>query len=190
MIHAVQVKPLKVLPDDRGFLMEMLREDESIFERFGQVYITGCRRGAAKGWHYHKDQTDHFVCVAGTALVVLYDGRENSPTRGMVQEFTLTSPPTQDPAPLLLKIPPLVVHGFTAVDGEEARIRPGRVSLPVGQPRDPLSLAGRGRPRGLIRHAHRGHGGRGPAWRGAPAYPGPSRQGDRRRPRGPGRDAP
>lgn len=122
MIEGVQVKRLTVRPDDRGFLMEMLREDEPLFERFGQVYITGCRRGVAKAWHYHKAQTDHFVCVAGTALVVLYDGRADSPTRGTIQEVTLTSPPTQDPAPLLLKIPRLVVHGFTAVDGEEARI--------------------------------------------------------------------
>jgi dTDP-4-dehydrorhamnose 3,5-epimerase len=128
MIHDVAIKVLKPLQDDRGFLMEMLREDEPIFERFGQVYITGCRRGVAKGWHYHKAQTDHFVCVAGTALVVLYDGRENSATRGMVQEFTLTSPPTQDPIPLLLKIPRLVVHGFTAINGEEARI----INIPTG----------------------------------------------------------
>ena len=122
MIRGVQVKRLTVLPDDRGFLMEMLREDEPIFERFGQVYITGCRRGVAKGWHYHKEQTDHFVCVGGSALVVLYDGRDGSPTRGMVQEFILTSPPCQEPAPLLLKIPPLVLHGFTASGCEEARI--------------------------------------------------------------------
>jgi dTDP-4-dehydrorhamnose 3,5-epimerase len=122
MIHGVQVKPLKVLPDDRGFLMEMLRADDPFFERFGQVYITGCRRGVAKAWHYHRKQTDHFVCVGGAALVALYDGREDSPTRGMVQDVILHSPPTQDPVPLLLKIPPLVVHGFTAIDSEEARI--------------------------------------------------------------------
>jgi len=89
MIHDVAIKVLKPLQDDRGFLMEMLREDEPIFERFGQVYITGCRRGVAEGWHYHKAQTDHSVCVGGTALVVLYDPREDSPTRGMVQEFVL-----------------------------------------------------------------------------------------------------
>lgn len=122
VIHGVQVKRLTVLPDDRGFLMEMLREDEPIFDRFGQVYITGCRRGVAKGWHYHKEQTDHFVCVGGTALVALYDPRDGSPTRGMIQEATLHSPPTREPEPLLLKIPPLVVHGFTAIDCEEARI--------------------------------------------------------------------
>ena len=122
MIHGVQAKPLKVLSDDRGFLMEMLRKDEPIFEQFGQVYITGCLRGVAKAWHYHREQTDHLVCVAGTALFVLYDGREDSPTWRAVQEFILHSPPSQNPSPLLLKIPPLVVHGFTAMQGEEARI--------------------------------------------------------------------
>ena len=122
MIHGVATKVLKVLLDDRGFLMEMLREDEPIFEHFGQVYITGCRRGVAKGWHYHKEQIDHFICVGGTALVVLYDPREDSPTRGMVQEFVLQTPPQQDPAPVLIKIPRMVVHGFTAHECDEARI--------------------------------------------------------------------
>jgi len=93
MIRDVRVKPLKVLTDERGFLMEMLRADDPLFEGFGQVYITGCRRGVAKAWHYHKEQTDHFVCVSGVALVVLYDGRPDSPTHGEAQEFFLTAPP-------------------------------------------------------------------------------------------------
>ena len=122
MIHGVQVKTLKVLPDDRGFLMELLRADDPLFEQFGQVYVTGSRRGVTKAWHYHKEQTDHFVCVSGTALLVLYDGREGSPTRGEVQEVVLHSPPQRDPPPLLVKIPPFVLHGFTTLDSDEARI--------------------------------------------------------------------
>ena len=102
--------------------MEMLRCDEALFEQFGQVYLTGCRAGAAKAWHYHQEQTDHFICVFGKALVVLYDMREDSPTRGSVQEFILEAPPCRDQAPILLKIPPFVVHGFTVLEGEEARI--------------------------------------------------------------------
>lgn len=99
MIQGVQVKPLRVFPDDRGLLMEMLRADEPIFEQFGQAYITACSRGVAKAWHYHRQQTDHFVCVVGTALVVLYDMRDDSPTRGTVQDFTLHSPPPRIPSP-------------------------------------------------------------------------------------------
>lgn len=122
MIQDVQVKPLKHIPDERGFLMEMLRADDALFEKFGQAYITGCKRGVAKAWHYHREQTDHFVCVYGTALVVLHDIREGSPTRGETQEFVLQAPPCVEHEPILLKIPPMVVHGFTAIGCDEARI--------------------------------------------------------------------
>ena len=121
MIHGVQIKKLKVIPDDRGFLMEMLRNDDEIFEKFGQAYLTGVKRGVAKGWHYHKKQDDHFVCVFGKALVVLYDARPDSPTKGEVQEFVLTEPAANGEH-LLVKIPKGVYHGFTAVDCDEARI--------------------------------------------------------------------
>lgn len=122
MIAGVRTKDLTVHVDDRGFLMEMLRADDPLFERFGQVYVTACRHGVAKAWHYHKQQTDHFVCLTGSALVVLYDPRDGSPTKGEVAEVILEAPPGLERTPLLLKIPPLVVHGFTAVTGEEARL--------------------------------------------------------------------
>ncbi len=117
MIEGVVLKPLRVIPDERGFLMEMLRSDDEIFERFGQAYITACYPQVVKGWHYHRKQTDHFVCVRGMAKVVLYDQRDDSPTRGQVQEFFIG-----ERNPALLKIPPLVMHGFKAIGQEMAMI--------------------------------------------------------------------
>ena len=117
MIQDVVLKKLKPLADDRGFLMEILRSDEGIFDRFGQCYVTMVRPGIVKGWHYHKKQYDHFCCLRGTAKVVLYDGRENSKTYGEVNEFILSLE-----TPLLVKIPPYVFHGFTAAGEEEAMI--------------------------------------------------------------------
>lgn len=132
MIDGVVIKYLKVIPDERGFLMEMLRDDDSLFEGFGQVYMTGCAKGAAKGWHYHKKQTDHFVCVSGKALVVLSDLRDNSKTKGETNEFILEAPGEKykggevknflNKGSFLLKIPKGVVHGFCAIDCDEARI--------------------------------------------------------------------
>jgi dTDP-4-dehydrorhamnose 3,5-epimerase len=122
VIHGALTKPLKCLADERGFLMEILRSDEPAFERFGQAYLTCCQPGVAKAWHYHQRQTDHFVCVRGRCLVVLYDNREGSPTRGRVQEFCLAAPPGGGDEALLLKIPRLVIHGFAALDGREAHI--------------------------------------------------------------------
>jgi dTDP-4-dehydrorhamnose 3,5-epimerase len=115
MIQGVVVKPLRVLPDERGWLMEMLRSDDEVFEKFGQVYLAVCYPGVVKGWHYHKVQTDHFVVVKGMAKVVLYDYRQDSPTFRELQEFFLG-----ERNPILLKIPPMVVHGFKAVGGESA----------------------------------------------------------------------
>lgn len=120
MIKGVEIKDLKALTDERGFLMEMLRSDDPVFEKFGQVYVTCCKYGVAKAWHYHKEQTDHFVTVFGKALVVLYDMREDSPSKGEVQEFVLEAPPSKKT--ILLKIPKMVAHGFTATEKDEARI--------------------------------------------------------------------
>lgn len=111
-IKGVKIKKLKLLPDDRGFLMEMLRDDDAVFKRFGQVYITGAKKGIAKAWHYHKKQVDNFVCVEGKALVPLVDFRKNSPTFKASQEFILEAPP-QAKEPILLQIPTFVLHGFT-----------------------------------------------------------------------------
>jgi dTDP-4-dehydrorhamnose 3,5-epimerase len=122
MIQGVAVKNLKVIPDERGFLMEILRSDDPLFERFGQVYLTCCRKGIAKAWHYHKEQSDHFACLHGTALVVLYDMRKNSPTYKAVEEFILSAPPCDDTESTLVRIPPRVVHGFTALNCDEVRI--------------------------------------------------------------------
>ncbi|MCR4418647.1 MAG: dTDP-4-dehydrorhamnose 3,5-epimerase family protein [Clostridia bacterium] len=117
LIEGVAVRKLRLIPDERGYLMEMLRTDWPEFSRFGQAYITACYPGVVKAWHYHRRQWDHFVCVGGMAKVVLYDPREDSPTRGVVNEFHLGHL-----NPCLLKIPPLVYHGFTAEGGQTALI--------------------------------------------------------------------
>jgi dTDP-4-dehydrorhamnose 3,5-epimerase len=113
MIEGVMVRELRMIPDERGYLMEMLRSDWPEFERFGQVYVTAVYPGVVKGWHYHKIQTDHFICLHGMAKVVLYDGREGSPTQGEVNEFFLGWQ-----RPRLLKIPPGVLHGFKGISQE------------------------------------------------------------------------
>lgn len=114
-IHGVVVKPLRVIPDERGRLMEILRRDDPFFQGFGQVYVTTAYPGVVKGWHYHKVQTDHFAVVSGMLKLVLYDDREGSPTRGRVEEFFIG-----DHAPLLVSVPPLVVHGFKGIGEREA----------------------------------------------------------------------
>lgn len=110
MIHGVKTKRLRVIPDERGWLMECLRSDDDMFIKFGQAYVTAANFGVVKAWHYHKKQTDNIVVIHGMAKVALYDGRENSPTRGEVNEFFMG-----DRNPLLLQIPAGVYHGFKGI---------------------------------------------------------------------------
>ena len=115
MILGVLTKPLKVIPDERGWLMEMLRDDDPFYQKFGQVYLTVVYPDVVKGWHYHKKQTDHFVFVKGMAKVVLYDTREQSKTKGEVNEFFMG-----EQNPILLVIPPYVLHGMKGIGTEPA----------------------------------------------------------------------
>ncbi len=115
MIDGVMVKQLKVIPDERGRLMEILRADDEMFLKFGQVYMTTGYPGVVKAWHYHRIQHDNFCVVKGMMKVVLYDPRDGSRTKGEVNEFFLG-----EHRPVLLRIPPHVYHGFKAIGTEEA----------------------------------------------------------------------
>ena len=117
MIEGVKVKKLKPIADERGRLMEVLRSDDELFEKFGQAYITVGYPGVVKGWHYHKKQTDCFCAIYGMLKVVLYDPREDSPTKGEVNEFFMGIH-----NPILLRIPRFVYHGFKAVGTTEGII--------------------------------------------------------------------
>jgi len=117
MIAGARLKDLKVIPDERGRLMEILRSDEDFFIKFGQLYLTAVYPGVVKGWHYHHKQFDNFSVVKGMAKIVLYDSRENSPSKGEANEFFLG-----EQNPKLLQIPPLVYHGFKGISTEETLI--------------------------------------------------------------------
>ena len=123
LIDGVKVKKLRVIPDERGRLMEILRsDDKEFFEKFGQAYMTTAYPGVTKAWHYHKKQCDNFGCIHGMMKIVLYDGREQSPTKGMINEFFAGVH-----NPILIHVPPMVLHGFKCIGEQEAIV----VNLPT-----------------------------------------------------------
>ena len=117
MIDGVKIKKLKVIPDERGRLMEMFRSDDEFFEKFGQVYVTATYPGVVKGWHKHEVQSDNMACVAGMVKVALYDARTDSPTHGEVDQFYLGIH-----NPVLIHIPPGVYHGWLCVSETESLV--------------------------------------------------------------------
>ena len=122
MIDGIRIKQLKVIPDERGRLMEILRNDDDLFERFGQVYVTTTYPEVVKAWHLHRNQTDNITCVQGMIKLVIYDPREESPTFQEINQFYLGVH-----NPILVQIPSNLYHGWMCVSPEEAVI----VNLPT-----------------------------------------------------------
>ena len=117
MINGVMTKKLKIVPDERGRLMECLRNDDDLFLGFGQFYMTTTFPGVVKGWHLHEVQYDNIVCVKGMIKLVLHDAREGSATRGQTDEYFLG-----EHNPLLVRVPSGIWHGWKCVSPEEAYI--------------------------------------------------------------------
>jgi dTDP-4-dehydrorhamnose 3,5-epimerase len=117
MIDGTQVKKLRVIPDERGRLMEILRSDDEVFLKFGQVYLTTTYPQVVKAWHYHKKQDDFITCVKGMLKLVLYDDREGSTTQGELNEFFIG-----DHNPCLVRVPKMVYHGWKCISPQEALV--------------------------------------------------------------------
>jgi len=115
VIEGVIVKPLGKMPDERGSVMHMMRRDDPEFERFGEIYFSEIYPGVIKGWHIHREMTLNYAVPCGMIKLVLYDEREESATRGEVQEIFLG-----DKNYALVRIPPLVWNGFKGMGSAPA----------------------------------------------------------------------
>ena len=115
MIDGVLVKKIRVYNDDRGSLMEVLKEGEPLYQDIKQTTFTEAYPGVIKAFHWHKIQYDLWFFTSGSAQVVLYDLREDSPTRGETNVFYMG-----EKNPILLSIPPGVAHGYRVLGTKPA----------------------------------------------------------------------
>jgi dTDP-4-dehydrorhamnose 3,5-epimerase len=117
MIEGVVQKKLVKHFDDRGFFMELLREEDAIFAKFGQASFSKSYPGVIKAFHYHEDQDDIWYFPQGHAQVVLYDMRVDSPTYKHTNVYYMG-----EDQPYMLLIPRGVAHGYRVLGGEPACI--------------------------------------------------------------------
>ena len=115
MIDGVRVTPLRQIVDERGKIMHMLRADAEHFEKFGEIYFSCVRPGVIKAWHIHKEMTLNYAVPFGHIKFVLFDDREDSPTRGETNEFVI-GPDNY----VLVTVPPMVWNGFKGIGPETA----------------------------------------------------------------------
>ena len=117
IIHDVKIIPLKIIADDRGSVMHMLRNDDIHFEAFGEIYFSTIFKNKIKAWHLHKESTLNYVCVKGNVKLVLYDDRPQSKTRGIFQEVVLSKENYS-----LVTIPKKIWNGFKGLGENESII--------------------------------------------------------------------
>lgn len=125
MIDGVAIRPLRQIPDERGKIMHMLRRTDSWFEEFGEIYFSMIFPDVVKAWHLHREMTLNYAVVVGAIKLVLYDERNDSATKGQIQELFVSPGEFY----CLVTIPPRVWNGFKGL-GTEASIVANCATMP------------------------------------------------------------
>jgi dTDP-4-dehydrorhamnose 3,5-epimerase len=147
MIDGVSLTPLTLHSDSRGSLTELLTLRDGGIEPIVHVYQVTAHAGSCRAWIYHRLQDDRLAFTNGRFRIVLYDIRENSPTRNMLNVFTFGAE-----RPMRLVIPSLVIHGVKNIGDEASQFHnlptsiynpraPDKHRLPWDDPRIPYSFA-------------------------------------------------
>lgn len=115
-IEGLTIKQTRNIVTGNGITVEAFRSDWAETGRdIGHVIHVSLDAGAVTAWHCHEKQIDGIFVLTGRMLLVAYDPREDSKTKGKVTALRLDA---SDPT--LVCIPPLVWHGLKALHGKEA----------------------------------------------------------------------
>jgi dTDP-4-dehydrorhamnose 3,5-epimerase len=110
-LAGVKTCEINMLPDERGFFAEALRQDwhDFIDEWMVQANLSYSYPGIVRAWHWHlRGQVDYFLVLRGALKICAYD----EPTKRLVEVIGSGDKPT------LVRIPGHYVHGTKAVSSE------------------------------------------------------------------------
>ena len=117
-IEGVTFRPTRPVPHEDGHLTEVARATWDILGGpVVQVHITTTFPGRVRAWGLHQRSTDRLFVVSGLVKIVVFDGRNDSPTVGQLNEFTVS-----EKNPGLLIVPPNLYHGWKNIGTVEATI--------------------------------------------------------------------
>jgi dTDP-4-dehydrorhamnose 3,5-epimerase len=126
-VEGFKIKELHVHEDHRGWLAEILREDESDF-RPVMSYLSMTKPGLLRGPHEHEEQTDYF-CFIGRFRLYLWDNRKASVTYRGKKVIDTSEKPT------VAIVPPGVVHAYENIGSNEGIVinMPDRLFMGPGK---------------------------------------------------------
>lgn len=117
-IDGVTFRQIRPVPHEDGHVTEVARASwPDLAGPVVQVHLTTTFPGRIRAWGLHQASTDRLFVVSGLVKIVVFDGRNASPTFGRLNEFTLS-----ERNPGLLIIPPNLYHGWKNIGTTEAVI--------------------------------------------------------------------
>jgi dTDP-4-dehydrorhamnose 3,5-epimerase len=115
-IDGVRFRPTRPVPHTDGHVTEIARVSWDIIESpIVQVHTTTTFPGRVRAWGLHQLGTDRLFVANGLIKIVVFDGRQDSPTFGGINEFTVS-----EKNPGLLTIAPNLYHGWKNIGTTEA----------------------------------------------------------------------
>jgi dTDP-4-dehydrorhamnose 3,5-epimerase len=106
------VRDLKKHLDERGWLVELFRDDELAEEYLpAMAYISATQSGVQRGPHEHRDQADYFCFIGPSNFKLrMWDNRPESETYGCVMTVF-----AGEDAPKSVLVPKGVAHAYRNV---------------------------------------------------------------------------
>jgi dTDP-4-dehydrorhamnose 3,5-epimerase len=118
LIEGVRIREIDHVPKPNGYLTEMFRTDWRLDGlEVDQIFQVVLNPGAISAWHAHEFTTDRLFINHGLVQIALYDAREQSATRGTVNDFRFGTV-----RPALVVIPPRVWHGLRNISDRPSSI--------------------------------------------------------------------
>lgn len=113
-MEGLEVKELALYKDHRGWLAEILRDDETQF-RPVMSYLSMTNLGVTRGPHEHRVQTDCF-CFIGRFRLYLWDNRNASLTYREHKIIDTSDNPT------IAIVPPGIVHAYKNIGSSQGLV--------------------------------------------------------------------
>jgi len=111
-LKGVKTYEIKILPDERGFFAEALRQDWKEFledEQITQTNLSYSYPNVVRAWHKHtRGQIDHFLVLQGAMKICAYDEET-----GKMAEVIAS-----DKKPTVVRIPGNYLHGTKTISNE------------------------------------------------------------------------
>ncbi|HDY71797.1 MAG TPA: dTDP-4-dehydrorhamnose 3,5-epimerase [Nitrospirae bacterium] len=127
MVEGLEIRELTVHEDQRGWLVEILRDDESDYTPV-MSYLSMTRSGLLRGPHEHREQTDCF-CFVGNFRLYVWDNRKDSSTYLEKKVIDTKGIPT------MAIVPAGIVHAYKNIGSSDGLVinMPDRLFMGEGK---------------------------------------------------------